>query len=391
MRILVIHNHYQHAGGEDAVVNAEKDLLIQNGHEVNLLICKNDDIAGLWKKARTAINVTYSSAWRKRVRREITRFRPDLVHVHNFFPMITPSVYDACSDMNVPVVQTLHNYRTICPGALLMRNGKICETCVTHSPYWSVAFGCYRSSRLGTLAVARMVQRHLKQGTWWKKTSRIIVLTEFAKRKFIEGGFPEDRISVKPNFVPDTFTGPQSQAKENHDKGDNALFVGRLSVEKGITTLLRACETANIKLHIAGDGPLLPMVQALKENIVNHLGVQSKEQVYSEMHRAAFLAMPSECYEGFPMVLAEAFSVGLPVVASQLGSMAEIVEDCVTGLHFEPGNPEDLAKKMQWMLSHPEDRRRMGQNARRAYEERYTPEVSYRQLMDIYNFAIGGM
>lgn len=384
MRILVIHNRYQQAGGEDTVVHAERDLLVKNGHEVILLSCENNALEGLWEKIRTAVNVAYSNTWRERVRLEIDRTKPDIVHVHNFFPMITPSVYDACLDMGVHVVQTLHNYRTICPGALLMRDGKICEICIEHSPYWSSFFGCYRSSRIGTIFVARMVRNHLKKETWWRKVDRFIALTEFARQKFISAGFPAEKISVKPNFVSDPVF------DHTIERGNAALFVGRLSVEKGIKTLIKACDIVDNRLNIAGDGPLVRHIQEVKGRGINYLGKLAQEHVYSEMRRAAFLIMPSEWYEGFPMVLTEAFALGLPVVVSRLGSMAEIVEDGFTGLHFEAGNHEDLAKKMQWMLSHPEDRIHMGKNARLVYEKSYTPEVNYYQLMNIYNSAMGG-
>ena len=382
MRILQAHNLYQQAGGEDAVVANEAKLLTDHGQEVRLWSVDNAAITGPWAKLRTAWQVPYSHTARRRVAAAIAEFAPDVVHVHNFFPLITPSVYDACRDAGVPVVQTLHNYRTICAGALLLRNGRPCEDCIGGSPYQGALHGCYRDSRLGSLAVARMIDRHRGQGTWRTKVDRFIALTAFAKAKFGEAGFPAEKIAVKPNFVEDAGT----RAPEGDRNG--ALFVGRLSSEKGIGTLLTAWRDLDVPLRIAGDGPLMSMAQGTASRNVVPLGKLPPEAVNREMTRAAFLVMPSDWYEGFPVTLAEAFCRGLPVIASRLGAMAEIVEDRVTGLHFAPGDAHDLAAKARWAADHPEEMRRMGANARRAYEAKYTPEVNFQQLVVIYEAAV---
>ena len=382
MRILQAHNAYQKAGGEDAVVANEGALLTGRGHQVRLWSVDNAAITGPWAKLRTAWQVPYSHTARRRVAAAIAEFAPDVVHVHNFFPLLTPSVYDACRDAGVPVVQTLHNYRTVCAGALLLRNGRPCEDCIGGSPYQGALHGCYRGSRPGSFAVARMIDRHREQGTWRTKVDRFIALTEFAKAKFIEAGFPADKIAVKPNFVDDQ--GARPPEADRH----GALFVGRLSPEKGIGTLLTAWRDLDVPLRIAGDGPLLSMAQSTDSHNVVPLGKLPPEAVNQEMARATFLVMPSECYETFGMVIAEAFSKGLPVIASRLGAMAEIVEDRVTGLHFAPGDAHDLAAKARWAADHPEQMRRMGANARRAYEERYAPKVNYEKLLAIYQAAI---
>jgi glycosyltransferase involved in cell wall biosynthesis len=383
MRILQVHNCYQHAGGEDAVVRAERALLEANGHQVALFEVSNDEIRGFWRKLGVAVNTVYSRASKDRLSRAIMSFKPHVVHVHNFFPLLTPSVYDACREASVPIVQTLHNYRTVCPGALLMRDGRVCEDCVTGSAYRSVIYGCYRGSRLGSLAVARMVEFHRKKRTWHEKVDRFVALTSFAKSRFVEAGFPGDRFTVKPNFCNGGKPG------ENDCRRTGALFVGRLSREKGVLTLLKAWHGLDIPLRVAGDGPLFGILRRSCPSTVSVLGRVSRAEVASEMLRAAFLVMPSECYEGFPMVAAEAFAYGLPVIASRLGSMAEIVEDGVTGLLFEAGNTAELAAKVRWAVGHPEEMHRMGRNARRVYEEKYTPEVNYRQLMEIYQKVVG--
>jgi glycosyltransferase involved in cell wall biosynthesis len=382
VKVLLVHNLYQQAGGEDTVVSGEKGLLEANGDEVRLFTVANTDVKGVLARVRTALSVAYSSSAHRMVAVEIASFQPDIVHVHNFFPLLTPSVYDACSNAEIPVVQTLHNFRTICPGAFLSRNGEVCEVCLTGSPYRAVLHRCYRNSRSGSLAVARMVAYHCKRGTWQHKVDRFIALTEFAKTRFVAAGFPPGKIAVKPNYTQNPSPAFISGLRQG------ALFVGRLSPEKGIATLLTAWRHLNVSIRFAGDGPLADNVRLSSMSNVVCLGKLSKDELAAEMHRAAFLVMPSEWYEGFPMVLVEAFAYGLPVIASRMGSMAEIVADGVTGLHFEAGNANDLAVKVRWAAEHPEEMRAMGENARREYERKYTPEVNHRQLKAIYDEAI---
>ncbi|OAI04482.1 glycosyltransferase [Methylomonas methanica] len=384
MKILSVHNHYQHAGGEDSVVAAELKLLVDQGHEVMLWSVDNKDLPlSLMGKFKTALATNYSVTGREKVRDLLRSFKPDVVHVHNFFPQLSPSIYDACIDEGIPVVQTLHNYRLICPGALLMRDGGICEQCVVGSPYQAVLYSCYRGSKLGSLVVAHMVDKHRKQGTWQHKVDRFVALTNFAREKFIEAGFPADKISIKPNFV------AESKAVIREVQGPSyALFVGRLSLEKGINTLIESWRLLNgaVPLKIAGSGELANQLSGI--NSVEYLGFQSAEDVDALMRQAKFLVMPSEWYEGFPMVLVEAFSRGLPVLASRLGGMAEIIEDGVTGLLFEPGNAHELAEKARWLMNHPDECIRMGSNARETYLKRYTPEINYQQLKAIYLAAM---
>ncbi len=382
VRVLLAHNFYQQAGGEDAVVENERALLASHGHEVRLCCVSNDGIDGAWRTLQVAWRAPYSHEGRERVERAIADFAPHLVHVHNFFPLLTPSVYDACRQARVPVVQTLHNYRAICAAALLMRNGRPCQDCVGGSSYPAVLHRCYRNSRLGSLAVARMVDVHRRRGTWRTKVDRFIALTEFAKGKFVEAGFPAQRISVKPNFV--------AERRGNAAGGGarrGALFVGRLSPEKGIDTLLEAWRSLDVPLRVIGDGPLLEGLRNAALPNVSSLGRMAPDAVAAEMERAQFLVLPSLCYENFPLTIAEAFCRGLPVIASRLGALEEIVEEGVTGLHFAPGEAGGLAAKVRWAAEHPEEMRRMGLSARRVYERRYSAEVNYRLLSAIYREA----
>lgn len=378
MKILLLHNYYQQAGGEDGVLVAEAKLLARHGHSVQLCCVDNKDLpGGLSGKINTALSTRYSSFGKALVTQAIRAFGPDLVHVHNFFPQFSPSIYDACRETGIPVLQTLHNYRLICPGALLMRDGQICELCLQGSPFQAVRYGCYRGSKLGSLVVADMVAWHRRHGTWHDKVDRFIALTEFAKAKFVEAGFPAEKISVKANFVAVNQAGQSRSA-------DFALFVGRLSAEKGVATLAEAWSqlSARMPLRVAGSGDLASLLQG--QAGVDGLGQQKPEQIAQLMQQAAFLVMPSQWYEGFPMVLLEALAHGLPILASRLGGMAEIVRDGETGLLFEAGNPQDLADKAAWLIDHPEQRLRMGENARADYLAHYTSEQNYQQLLAIY-------
>jgi glycosyltransferase involved in cell wall biosynthesis len=384
MRILLVHNFYQHAGGEDAVLAAEMALLKRHGHEVELWSMDNKHLpGGLIGKIRVAINTVYSRQSRKNIRQKIADFQPDVVHVHNFFPQISPSIYDACLDARTPVVQTLHNYRTICASALLMRNGQICEQCISGSPYQAVKYACYRSSRLGSLILAHMIASQRRKKVWQHRVTRFIALTDFAKSKFVSAGFPADKIVVKPNF----FEQPDISAATAHS-GGFGLYVGRISPEKGINTLLSAWAKLgqDYPLKIAGDGPLLNQLQASAN--VEFLGRQTPAQISQLMAAADFLVLPSECFEGFPMVIGEAFAHGLPVLASRLGSMASIIQDGENGLLFTPGDADDLCHKLQWLQQNPQPARQLGKNARLCYQANYTAEENYRQLMAIYTDAI---
>jgi glycosyltransferase involved in cell wall biosynthesis len=385
MRILQIHNLYRIPGGEDVVVAAEKALLEDNGHDVVLLQADNDEISGSFNQAMTAANAIYSQSGKRRVFSEIARFRPDIVHVHNFFPLWSPAVYDACRDAGVPVVQTLHNYRLFCSDAFFFRDGKVCEDCLgKFFPWPGIVHRCYRGSAVGTAAVATMLTVHRARRTWHTRVDKYIALTEFARQKYIEGGLPGEKILVKPNFVyPDPGAGSGG--------GGYALFVGRLSPEKGIDTLLAAWKHLDqaIPLKIVGQGPLAETVKEAVSKLSNveWLGTLTLEKLYEIMGKAEFLIFPSAWYETFGRVAVEAFATGTPAIAAQIGAVAEIVEDQRTGLHFRPGDPDDLVAKVQWALSHPNQLQKMRREARMEFESKYTAQQNYQQLMEIYKSA----
>lgn len=286
------------------------------------------------------------------------------------------------------MVQTLHNYRLLCPAGAFLRDGKVCEDCLGRGVTWpGVVHGCYRGSRPATAAVTAMLAAHRVMRTWQTRVSVFIALSEFARGKFVQGGLPADRIAAKPNFVADGF-GPKIQP------GSYALYVGRLSEEKGPQLLPPAWRTMQVQvpMRIVGDGPLTDGlshdVTASSLSQIELLGQCTPDETRSLMRDARFLVSPSICYENFPIAIAEAFASGLPVIASRIGSLEEIVRDGVTGLHFNPGDARDLAAKVEWAWSHPEELARMGQAARAEYEAKYTPERNYQMLMGIYERAL---
>lgn len=385
MNILVLHNRYQLRGGEDESTDLEVALLRARGHMVDFLEVDNRAIAGrqAWRAGLQAIwSPTSYHAVRNRLRAE----RFDVVHVQNFFPLLSPAVLHAARAASVPVVLALRNYRLLCPNALFFREGHACEDCLGKLVPWpGVLHRCYRHSRAATTAVATMLVVHRLLRTWQRTVDVFIALTEFARRKFIEGGLPTDRIVVKPNFVdPDPGAG-------THD-GGYALFVGRLSVEKGVRTLLAAWERLRpgIPLKIAGDGPLAGEVARACERHqqIEWLGAQPLERVHALMGAAALVIVPSAWYETFGRVVIEAYANGTPVITSDLGAMAELVEDGRTGLRFRPGDPGDLAANVEWAWAHPRELAAMSREARREYEQKYTAECNHAQLMAIYRMAI---
>ena len=382
-RVLMVHNAYQLAGGEDGVVTAELALLRRHGHEVLELRRDNhriDPQAGAIGRLRLAAETLWSCASHAEALELLRRHRPDVVHVHNTFPLISPSLYWACAKVGVPVVQTLHNFRLACPQAMFLRDGKVCERCLGKTPLPALVHGCYRESRAQTAVVVGMLALHRSLRTFERKVTRYIALNEFCRAKFIQAGLPAQRIVVKPNFV-DLPQRPQTRAR------DGLLFVGRLSAEKGVEVLRdawRGCD--EMRLRVAGVGPAAHVLE--RQPGVHMLGPQTPEQVQAEMGSASALVLPSIWYENFPRTLVEAFAAGLPVIASRIGALAELVEDGRTGLLFEPGNANDLNRVLRWAHTHAPEMAAMGANARARYESHYTPDINYRQLLAIHRSAM---
>ena len=384
MKILQLHNLYIYKGGEDTVVELEKNLLTEHGHSVFQLKRENKgEIKNFVDKFSVAKNLSYSNYSKELVDKEIKKFRPNVVHVHNFFPLWTASIFDACIDNNIPTVLTLHNYRTICANGLFFRKNKVCEKCLNHSSYYSVLYGCYQNSRFKSIPVAKMITNNQKKNVWKTKINRFIVFTNFAKNKYIQANFPKSKIRVKPNYNPTQIL----STKINEELKKNCIYVGRISEEKGITTLLKAWKNINFPLKIFGDGPLKHLVQKNQSNIT-FLGHQPKNIIIEEMKFAKFLIFPSECYEGFPMTILESFASSLLVLASNIGSVGEIVKDKHNGILFEPGSITDLGEKINWILTNPEECKKIKQNALNEFSLKYSKERNYELLIKIYKEAM---
>ncbi len=386
MRVIVVHNHYQQPGGEDVAVQDDYGVLVNHGHQVRLLEANNDHISNFVARVETALNTVYSPSSKRRMAAAIAEFKPDLVHVHNFFPVFSPSIYYACNEAGVPVVQTLHNYRLVCPNSLLFRDGRVCEDCLSTVFAWpGVLHGCYQGSHAGTAAIAMMSSVHRILRTYERRVQVVIVLTEFARRKLVQGGLPAHKLVVKPNFV-------DIDPGAGEGSGGYALFVGRLSKQKGVEVLLRAWESlgARIPLKIAGEGPLADYVRQHQsvQLGVEYLGYQPRAEITRLMQQASALIFTSLSYEGLPRTILESFAAGTPVIASRLGSMESLVEPLQSGLHFAPGDAADLVRQVDWMLSHPREWQLLRQHTRAVYEAKYSAERNYEILMEIYQTVL---
>lgn len=383
MKILIVHNKYQIEGGEDAVFYNESSL-VANIHKVEHYVVNNDHITSFIGKLSAALGVVFSVNQYRKLKAKLIETKPDIVHIHNYFPVLSPTIFYACKSLNIPVVHTLHNYRAICPTALLMHDGKVDEKSIHQGPWWAISKRVYRGSLIGTMLLAIMISWHRFIGTWQRKVDRFIALTEFQKSKYIEAGWPAEKIAVKPNFVNDPFKDCEMPEKA----GGYAIFVGRLSQEKGIDILLESWRTVNYPLKIIGDGPLKSLVEQSNNNNIEYLGKKEKPELFELVRNADFIVMPSTWYEGFPMVLVEAFACGTPAVVSNLGSMAEIVTPSESGLHFTVGNAMELSSRINEILSDRATLTLMGENARANYLTKYTSEQNLQKLMTIYHDAI---
>jgi glycosyltransferase involved in cell wall biosynthesis len=381
MKILLAHNYYQHRGGEDYVFEAEAKLLESKGHQVIQYIVHNDCISNK-NVVKNAVSTIWNPKTFSDIRALIKNENVQIAHFHNTFPLISPSAYYAAQAEEVPVVQTIHNYRLLCPNALFYRNQRVCESCLGMAfPLPGVLHGCYRNNKAASAAVATMLAAHRITNTWKRTVSRYIALTNFAREKLITGGIPEERIVVKPNFIsPDP---GYCDTPENY-----ALFVGRLSHEKGVTTLLDAWQYLGslIPLKIAGEGSEDSQVRRAIKNFegIEWLGYQPKSKIFSLMKKAAFLIFPSVWYEGLPTTVLESFAVGTPVIASKLGALTSLVVPGKNGFFFEAGNSQSLFEAVKEALMNPSLLLTMRKTARLTYEENFTANKNYALLTEIY-------
>jgi glycosyltransferase involved in cell wall biosynthesis len=389
LKILLVHNSYREPGGEDVVFQKEKYLLQAAGHEVLEYRRYNDEIKEYSLVRR--LSLIGRTVWASDSHRDFTTLlqknRPEVVHIHNTFPLISPSIYWVCRDHQVPVVQTLHNYRLLCPQANFFRAGKPCEDCITGHFWRGAVHGCYRNSRVETAPVAMMLAVHHARKTWTRMVDRYITPSAFTRSRFVNAGFPKSLITVKPNFV-------DPDPGERSGDGSSALFIGRISPEKGAHTLLKAWRQLpkTHTLQIVGDGPSRVQLEAevAAEGLANvrFSGRMAHAEVIAAIKGSRFVIFPSELYETFGLGIAEAFACGVPVIAAKLGAMQEIVEDGHSGLLFPPCDADELARTVARAWREPELMRSLGEQARKEYETKYTAADNYRQLLEIYRQVI---
>lgn len=377
MRILVAHNLYQQHGGEETVVAAETELLRAHGHEVELMTRDNREVPGMGRLA-----LAVESHWSRRTAADLAERirakRPDVVHVHNTFPLLSPSVYWTARAAGVPVVKTLHNFRLLCIQGSMLRNGARCTECVDGAWLPGLEHRCYRDSFAQSAVATSVRVLHRAAGTYLRKVDAFIVMSRFAREMLTRSGIPAERLHVKPNFVPDA-DGPEMPRS-------GLLFVGRLTEEKGVGVLAALARAGvGAPLEVLGDGPMRHRLESVA-GLTLH-GRQPPARVSEAMRGAIALLLPSIVHEGCPMVVLEAFSRGLPVIASRLDPLPEFIEDGVTGLLFEPGDPADLGAKVRWALEHPREMARMGQAARETQRTRYTARWNHDALMAVYETA----
>lgn len=390
MNILQVHNKYRQTGGEWTVLNQEYALLREHHNVTRLLADNSTELNSLKSKIQLLFQTHYNPGSIKRIKKELLGGNFDMMHVHNFFPLLSPSIFDAAREVGIPAIMSLHNYRLIHPNGLMYHNGKIDTRSVTGSAYRCVLDGVYRNSVLQTSVTAHMIEYHRKNRTWHRIPSAFIALSEFSKKLFVKGGIPEDRIYIKPNFLKDPMPG-RSIENITAEKENVFLYVGRLSYEKGVDQLIDCWVQNKIKakLVIAGSGPLMPELQekAKENSSIEWLGQISREEILKKLAVAKALLFPTKCFEGQPLILLEAMSMGCPVITSKIGNPMNMVHDDETGYHYESGNIDELYQKCKRIYNDVENSRRLGMNARREYESKYTPEKNYSILMEIYESA----
>jgi glycosyltransferase involved in cell wall biosynthesis len=387
VKILFIHNKYKQYGGEDVAVELETAVLIKKGHEVKTILFNNTTIDGFFSKIAAGIRSIYNFSSAQEISKVISHFKPDVIHIHNLFFIASPSVIYAANRHKIPVILTLHNYRLICANALLLRNNEVCELCTQKKfPLAGIKYRCYRNSAAESAMVTAITGIHRFRNTWKNKVTAYITLNEFSRSKLLHSSLhvPEHKMITKPNFVPDPGEG-------DSDRENFFLFAGRVAKEKGVHVLAGAfAAMPGYKIIIVGDGPQKKELQEKFSSYSNicFTGQVEKKQVSEYMKKCKALICPSIWYEGAPLTIIEAFSTGTPVIASRLGSMAESIIDGFNGLHFTPGDADDLCKKIELFIKETEQHSMFYKNARQSYLEKYHEDIHYNAVLKIYEDAI---
>ncbi len=394
IHVLVVHNRYASAqpSGENKVVDQEVALLRDAGHRVEVFERRSDDIAArsLPRKAAVPLLVPWNPAVRKELAARLRTARPDVVHVHNVFPLLSPAVLAACADAGVPAVATLHNYTQVCPPGTLQRDGRPCTECVgSAAPLPAVRHGCYRGSRLATVPLAVSLSANRRR--WWSGVARFLCISAAQRDVLVRAGMPAERLAVKHNFVPEP-------GARREGAGEHLLYLGRLAEAKGLRLLMAAWDEnaaaggVGVPLVIAGAGPLEGEVTAWAagRDDVRYVGLYDTAECREAIARSVAVVAPSTWLEAFGLVAVEAMAAGVPVVAAGHGAFVELVEDGVTGLLHRPGEAASLASCIRRIAGGPDRNREMGQAARRRYEQGFSPAVGLERLVEEYRTAIAG-
>lgn len=392
MKILQVHNKYKITGGEWTVLTQEHNLLKET-HQVDQFIVENrKELASFWGKLKLIFQAHYNKKSKIALKKVLIEGKYDIMHVHNFFPLLTPSIFESSRETGVPSVLTLHNYRLIHPNGFMYHNGKIDHRSINGgSAYNCVLDGVYRNSILQTAVAAHMIEYHRKKKTWSRYPTVFIALSKFSKEIFVKGGFPADRIYIKPNFLKDPLKEHQD-INLNLRKKKRFIYVGRISYEKGVEDLIRCWMNSDInaELLIAGEGPIKNKLEKLSmsDQSIKWIGKISHTNILNLLSESLAMIFPTKWYEGQPLVLLEALSVGCPIITSKIGNAQDIVEDGITGLHYKPGDMDDLTKQIKILLNNPERVSEFSENARNTYLDKYTPIQNDKCINDIYNIAI---
>ncbi len=383
MKLLQIYNQYRSRfGGEETVVDRISNLVKKNGGEARLLTRSSRSLEGsLFRQTKAFFSGIYNPFAVRWVMENVSDFQPDVVHVHNLYPLISPSVILALRRAGIPVVMTVHNHLHTCPTLDHLLDGVICERCVGGREYHCVIQNCRGNLVESTgYALRSTVARRFRLFT--DNVTIVVALNQFAKNRLIEAGFSSDRVIVLPNMV--EFTDLPADASH----GEYAVYSGRMSPEKGVATLLEAAgRIPDIPIHLLGDGPDYDDLRAHAPPNAKFMGQLSRDRVLEAYRKSRFLVFPSRCFEGCPLVISEAMSHGLPVVASRISGIPELVDEGVTGLLFKPGNADELASKMTMLWKDPDLCARMGQAGRKKAHIEYSEEVHWSRLLEIYNLA----
>ncbi|NDF85433.1 MAG: glycosyltransferase family 1 protein [Gammaproteobacteria bacterium] len=392
MRVLLVHNRYRSGapGGEDVVFEQERKLLESGGHEVHCYTRSNDEMdeRKISDKARVLWQLQRSRRTFRELSRLIRQVRPQIAHFHNVFPLISASGYQACHTEQIPVVQTVHNYRQACATGIHFRAGTVCELCTPGNPWPAVRHGCYRNSRLASLAVAANIFRNHFSGVDEQFVSQYIALTKFSANRLVASGMPREKITVRPNFVE-----IDSYANKRMLRGQTFVFAGRLSPEKGLLWLLSTWrQLREFRLLVVGDGPLRSELEALClewQLPVQFLGLKGRRELIELLQCAAGVIVPSLCFEGgVPLTLLESMGAGTPVVASRIGGIPEFIADGHDGLLVDPGSEVGLAAAVRRIAADRSLPDSMGREARLKVASECGRERSLQTLIDIYSDAI---